>query len=178
MEDNMNAQVLFRFIEEVRLQCHFAKLAYDNVRANLLAWDPEKTFFYTHALLNHAAHVSRLLWPERAQSAARGDRLRSELKVTEASPIRIGNLRKSLEAPDEHFEDWVVALEIPNYMDFNVMPQGTTQGYKQDLFQRNLDPDTYKLVFRGTPCDLRQITDELHRIEAVAQTWLRTHNPW
>jgi hypothetical protein len=178
MKSDLSAQVGFKLLEEIRLQCRFATLAYESVRSNVQAWDPEKTFFYVHALLSHTANVSRLLWPARAESKARGDWLRSELKVTDESPIKMGNLRNSLEASDEQFEDWVAAMETPSYLDFNIMPQGTTQGYRQDVFQRNLDPDTFKLVFRGTSCDLRQIIDQLHRIDSAAQTWLKTHKPW
>ncbi len=174
----MNSQVVFKFLEEIRLQCRFARLAYENIRANLQAWEPERTFFYVHAFLNHAGQVSRLLWPERVESRARGDQLRKELNVAEESPMRMGNLRNGLRAPDEQFEDWVTAMDNPSYMDFTVMPQGTTQGYKQDVFQCSLDPDTYRLVLRGVPCDLRQVGDELRRIESAVQTWLKTHHPW
>ena len=174
----MNNQVLFKYLEEIRLQCRFARLAYDNVRSSAQGSDPERTFFYVHALLNCAGNVARLLWPERPQSKERGERLRNELKTTEGSPLKMRNLRKSLEATDEHFEDWIGALEAPNYMDFNIMPQGTMLGYKQDTFQRSLDPDTNQLVFRGEICDLGKITEELQRIESATQQWLKTHNPW
>ena len=71
-----------------------------------------------------------------------------------------------------------MAMETPNYVDFNIMPQGTMLGYQQDAFQRNLDPDTGRLVFRGETWDLRQLSDELRRVESAAQLWLKTHNPW
>jgi len=178
MESVMNNQVLFKFLEELRLQCHFARLAYDQLRSSLQGLDPEKSFFYVHALLTAAGNASRLLWPARPESKARGDQLRTELKLTENSLLQVRKLRRSLDAPDEHFEDWLSTMQTPSYIDFSIMPQGTMLGYKQDTFQRSLDPDTYKLVFRGEPCDLRQIKDELHKIEATAQQWLKTHNPW
>jgi hypothetical protein len=178
MKNVMNNQVLFKFLEEIGLQCRFARFAYDSVRSSVQGFDPEKTFFYVHSLLTAAGNVSRLLWPERSESKARGERLRSELNLTEDSPLKIRHLRKSLDASDEHFEDWLGAMETPSYTDFSIMPQGTMQGYKQDTFQRSLDPDMYTLVFRGEACDLRQITDELRRIESAAQLWLKTHNPW
>ncbi len=174
----MNNQVLFKFIEEVRLQCRQARLAYDNVRASTQGLDPEKTFFFVQAFLHTARNLSRFFWPERSSSNARGERLRQELKVGIDSPLNLGKIRRCLDAADEHFEDWVTALEAPNYMDFNIMPQGTMQGYQQDSFQRNLDPDTYQLVFRGEPCDLRKVGDEVRRVESAAQQWLKTHNPW
>ncbi len=174
----MNNQVVYKLVEEVRLQCRWGKLAYENLRASLQAVDMDKTFFYAQALMGQAARVSRLLWPARATSKARGEQLRAELKVTEASPLNLRELRPRLEAADEHLEDWIGTLEAPTYRDFNVMAQGTMSAFKQDTFQWNLDPDTYKVVFRGEPCDLRRLAEELQRVESAAHVWLRTHNPW
>jgi hypothetical protein len=178
MENVMNNQVLFRLLEEIRLQCRFGKFAFENVRTSLQAMDPEKTFFYVQAFLSHACNVSRLLWPVSPGAKGRGERLRTELKSTDESPLNWRDLRHRLEASDEHLENWITTLESPAYLDFNIMPQGSISSYKQDAFQRSLDPDTYKLAWRGETWDLRRIADELHRLESTAQTWLRTHNPW
>jgi hypothetical protein len=178
MEIVMNNQVAFKLLEEIRLQCWMGKLAYEHLRTALQAMDAEKTFFYVEALLNHACHVSRFLWPARAGSKERGDWLRKELKTAEDSPINLRDLRNRLEAADEHLEDWIGSMEKPVYLDFNIMPQGSLSGYKQDSFQRSLDPDTFRLVFRGQTCELRRVAEELHRLESAAQLWLRTHNPW
>jgi len=178
MAGDMNNPILFKLLEEVRLQCRFGKLAYENLRTSLQGMDAEKTFFYVQAFLNHAGHVSRWLWPARPASKARGERLRTELKATDDSPLNWRDGRVHLEAADEQLEDWLGALENPAVLDFNIMPQGSLSAYKQDTFQRNLDPDTYQLVFRGQTWDLRRIADELHRLESAAQVWLRTHNPW
>ena len=174
----MNNQIFFKLLEEVRVQCRFGKFAYENLRKSLQGMDAEKTFFYVQAFLNHTGNVSRWLWPARPESKARGERLRTELKATDASPVNLRDLRVHLEASDEQLEDWIGAMENPGCLDFNIMPQGSISGYKQDTFQRSLDPDTNKLVFRGETWDLRRIADELHRIESAVQVWLRTHNPW
>ncbi len=174
----MNNQILFKFLEEIRLQCRLGRFAYENVRASLLTSDAEKTFFYVEALLGHACAVSRLLWPARAEAKARGEQLRTELKVADGSPLNLREVRARLEASDEQFENWLTALDNPGYLDFNIMPQGSLSGYKQDAFHRSLDPDTYKLVFRGEVLELRAIADELHRLELATQGWLRIHNPW
>ena len=174
----MNNPVLFKLLEEIRLQCRLARIANENMRASVQGLHPDRTFFYAHALLSHAAIVSRLFWPERTASQARGERLRGELKAGDDSPLKMRELRHGLDCPDENFEDWLAGLESLDYLDFNIMPQGTMQGYKQDRFQRNLDPDTYRLVFRGASFDLREIANELQRIDTTAQAWLKTHNPW
>lgn len=174
----MNNQILFKLLEEIRLQCRLARFAYDNLRTTLQALDVEKSFFYAHAVLVHASHVTRLLWPAREASKDRGEKLRSELKISSDSPLALRGLREHLDRPDEHFEDWLAAMERPDYVDLNIMPQGTISEFKQDRFQRNLDPETYKMVFRGDECDLRQLVNELHRLDSTVQTWMRTHSPW
>ncbi len=174
----MNNQIMFKLLEEIRLQCRFAKFAYENLRLSLQAMDAEKTFFYVQAFLNQARNVSRLLWPARASSQERGERLRKELQVAPESPLNLRELGQHLDASDERLEDWIGAMQNPGYMDFNIMPQGSISAYQQDSFQRNLDPDTYKLIFRGESCDLRQMVDELHRLDSTARVWLATHNPW
>ena len=174
----MDNQVLFKFIEEIRLECRFAKLAYEQLRSCGPSWDPERTFLAAHALLTHAANVSRLFWPERPSSQARGERLRAELSVPDTSPLRQQDWARKLAQSDAHYEDWLNRLERPGYADFNVMARGTMQGYKQDRFQRDLDPETGRLVFREDTCDLRQLAEELHRLEGRAQAWFNTHRPW
>ncbi len=174
----MSNQLLFKLLEELRLQCRWGKVAYENVRTSLQAMDPEKTFMYVQALLAHVCQASRLLWPARAASKERGERLRKELKLGDECPLNLRDARARLEASDEHFEDWLATMETPGYLDFNIMPVGSISGFKQDTFQRSLDPDTYKLTLRNEAWDLRRLADELHRVESAAQNWLRTHNPW
>ncbi len=174
----MNNPVLFKWFEEIRLQCRFGKFAFERVRASLQATDPEQTFFYVQAWLLQACQVSRWFWPVRPASQPRGERLRQELRLGDDSPIHLRELRNRLEAADEQLEDWIATMESPVYLESNIMPQGSLSAFKQDSFQRNLDPDTYKLVFRGETLDLRRLAEELHRLESAIQIWLRTHNPW
>lgn len=174
----MNNQVLFKFVEELRQQCRWGKLAFDNLRVSLQGLDNEKTFFHVHALLSHAEKASRLLWPAREESRPRGAKLRAELKVVDDSPINLRAWYGRFAASDEQLDDWIALMERPDYVEFNVMPQGSLGGYKQDSFQRSLDPETFHLVFRNESFDLRKLATELHRIETTAQAWLRNHNPW
>lgn len=86
--------------------------------------------------------------------------------------------RDQVERPDERLEDWMATLENRNFVDMNVMPVGTIAGFKPDNFQRSLDPENFRLHLRGQACDLRQVADELRKVDNTAQTWLRTHQPW
>src|SRR5687768_12522897 len=75
----MDNQVFYKLVDETRLQCGFARFAFQNLRSSVNSLDPENAFFYVDAFLLHAGNVSRLLWPERSQSQTRGERFRTEL---------------------------------------------------------------------------------------------------
>jgi len=174
----MDNLLFYKLVGEVKQQCRFGELAFKNLRALLQSMDSEKIFFNVYALLHHALRVSDLLWPSRAESRERGEQLRKGLGVGDASPLRLAAVREQLGREDEQLEDWAAGLENKNYVDMNVMAQGTMAGFKEDNFHRSLDPENFKLRLRGVNCDLRQLSDELHKVETVAETWLRTRNPW
>ncbi len=174
----MDKQLLFKIVEELRLQSRLALYAYQSLKTHVQAVDQEKIIFSIEGLLFHASQVSRLLWPVRQESSARGDQLRAELKVDAESPLRLREVRSEIERPDERLEDWIAGLEQKNYLELNLMPRGTIADYKQDSFQRSLDPETMRLHFRGDSCDLRKVADELRRLEGAIQQWLKTHQPW
>lgn len=174
----MDTKVLYRMIDEVRLQCRLGQTAFESLRLRLNELNPERVFVDAHAFLGHATMVSRLLWPTRPESAARGETLRKELKVPADSTLRMAGVRSQVDRFDEAYEDWLGTLPEAGYVDMNLMPSGTMLGSKEDVFQRNLDPDTLVLRLRGVPVDLRKLSDAIRVLEAGAQQWLRTHNPW
>lgn len=174
----MDNRVFYKTVEELRQQCRFGLLAFQNLRRALNEQDPERVFFQVHAFLAHATMISRLTWPTRADFQARGERLRQELNITADSPLALQGIRGQFERFDEAFEDWVTGLDEPNYIDMNLMPLGTMSGFKADKFQWSLDPDSFKLHFRGAACDLRRISDEIRKLESAIQRWLRANHPW
>ena len=174
----MDNLVLYKLVGEVRQQCRFAEIGFRELRGALPAMDSERVFFHVHSFLACAAAVSCWLWPKRPESAERGNRLRAELKVEDQSPLKLGGVRDPLAREDEQMEDWITGLENPNYVDMNVMALGTMAGTKEDTFHRDLDPEHLRFRHRGVEFDLRQISDELRKLQAAADIWQRTHNPW
>lgn len=169
---------LYKFMEQLRRQCRFSQFAFQNVKSSLNGLDPEKVFFYARAFLFHAQAISRFLWPDRPESSARGERIRSELKITETSSLRMKGFRPQLEQEDERFEDWLGALENRNFVDMNLMPTAAISDFKPDSFQWSLDPDTFRFHLRGLPCELKPMAEEIRHLENAIQTWVQTHNPW
>ncbi|MCP5522584.1 MAG: hypothetical protein H7A46_13670 [Verrucomicrobiales bacterium] len=174
----METRVLFKYVEEVRRECGLARMAAGELRTALAALDPVRASLFVRSLLTHAVAVSRLLWPERVESAARGATLRQELKVPDPSPLQLATLRKHTSRPDETYEDWLQRLPEPNYLEFNVMPAGTMSGSKEDTFQAALDPDTLEFTLRGDRASLAQVNEALRLLDTACERWLRTHNPW
>ena len=174
----MDTKVLYRMVEEVRQQCRFGQMTFESLRLRLNELNQDKVFVEVHAFLGHAVMISRLLWPTRPESAARGETLRAELKVPGESPLRMTGSRAQVERFDEAYEDWLATLPEAGYVDMNLMPSGTMLGSKEDVFQRNLDPDTLILRLRDAPIELRKVADAIRSLESGAQAWLRSHHPW
>lgn len=174
----METRVLFKYVEEVRRECGLARMAAGEMRTALAALDPVRASLFVRSVLTHAVAVSRLLWPERVESAARGATLRQELKVPEPSPLQLPTLRKHVARSDETYEDWLQRLPEPDYLEFNLMPAGTMSGSKEDTFQADLDPDTLEFTFRGDTASLAQVNEALRQLDTACDRWLRTHNPW
>ena len=174
----MDNQTLFKFVEETRQQSRFGQLAFAGLRAAVNAMDVERAFASVHALLLHAVVVSRLLWPDRAESAARGEALREALQPDPGGPLRLARWRELAGRPDEHFESWLAGLDRRSFVDFNLMPQAALGAFRGDEFQHNLDPDTFEFVYRGERGNLQKVANALQHLETTAQTWLRAHHAW
>ncbi|RME96675.1 MAG: hypothetical protein D6766_00015 [Verrucomicrobia bacterium] len=174
----MEPKILFKFVEEVRRESRLARMAHSELRAAVAALDPNRAAVFVTAVLTHTIAVSRLLWPERPESAERGATLRRELQITEPSPLQLAGFRKHLARPDETYEDWLQRLPQPNYLEFNLMPAALMAGAQNDTFQGHLDPDTLEYTFRGDKAALAPVDGALRKLESACDYWLRTHNPW
>jgi hypothetical protein len=154
-----------RWLNELAQQCRFARLAHSELRASLLAFEPDRTFLFAHALLAHASEAAELLWPEREDLKTVGEALSAKLELGESSVLRKVVGREKHSRSDVSFKEWLANLGSDGFVETNIMPRGSLGGYKSDTFQRDLDPETLMFHFRGTPCDLDALTDELVRIE-------------
>ena len=168
----------FKLMETVRQECRFALLAFQHLRTALNEADQERIFLFAQSMAQHASQVACFLVPARPASTARGEFLRSELKVETSSPLLVPALRELVERGDERYEEWVDSLETPHYLEMSVMPQGALAGSSPDVFHRRIDPDSLRFGFRNWTLDLNRLAQELRRLEGACQTWLRGHTPW
>ena len=174
----MDNRIVYKLVEEAQQRCRFIDVAFDQLRQSLNEQATEKVFYHVHAFLGHVAALNGLFWPKRQSSLPRGDKLRQELKVADASALNIHDLRGHLVADDESFEDWLNGLRDPNYVDFNLMPVSAMSGMGGDTFQRNLDPENFQLQYRDSSCDLKKIHDETRALQTAIERWKREHTPW
>jgi hypothetical protein len=172
----MENRVLYQLVGEIRQQCRFAQLAWENLKRHLQMNDGERVFLHVHALLSHGINLSKLFWPDEETARTRGDTLRTELKVEVGSPLELREARAQQNRFDAGLVEWLALHERP--VDLNIMPQGTLSGFKEDEFHRSLDPESWRLTYRGVSLDLRKVWQETRQVEASAEAWLRSHNPW
>lgn len=174
----MDNKVIYKWVEEAAQRGRFAELAFKEIRGSLNEQVPERVFLHVHSYLSQVAALHGLFWPKRQASLPRGDKLREALGVADSSALNINTFRGQLAAEDEAYEDWLNGLPDSNYVDFNLMPASTMDGMGSDSFHRNLDPETFKLTYRGATCDLKKIHDELHSLQTAITRWKREHSPW
>jgi len=174
----MDSPKLFTFVSELQQETRLARLAFRELRTVVNSVDAERVFLWVEAFLSHALVISRFLWPTREASMSRGKALREALGVADDSVLCMKGTRTELEQVDERYEDWLERLEEPRYVAMNVMPATALGDFKQDVFHRSLDPDTFKLELRGVVMELRPLEDALRHLEITMEQWKRSHQPW
>lgn len=103
----MDPRAARHFFNEIAFQCKLARKAFQEVRLAVSAEVNDAQFWAdVQSLLAAAANISKILWPQRKQSADRGTDLRNVLAVKEDSPLQARTVRNHLEHFDERLESW------------------------------------------------------------------------
>jgi hypothetical protein len=176
--DTMDNPLIYKLVEELRLQGRFASLAWQELPKAVQANDPERAFLHVQSLLTHAAQISKLLWPAAADSRERGERLCHELGVGSPSPLELRDLRALLDHYDERLVQWAGASEHAGFVALNLMPLGTLEGFRGDTFHRALDPETFRGAIQGVTFDLTALIKAIQSLDRAAERWLKSHRPW
>jgi hypothetical protein len=152
-----------KFLAELQLQCYFALFSFDDMNA-LLNNPPgiEDMRFYNHRIwhalhgvLISAANISKILWPHR-NYAARGERLRQQLGVSDDSPLRSRSLRDHFEHVDERIEKWTGPR-----VDLNI---GRLEYQAGRPPFRHFDPSAGAVLFAGERYDLPAVVDAIQHL--------------
>ena len=115
-------------------------------------------------ILISAGNVSKILWPPRRASAARGATLRALLGIDDNNPLSDRRLRNHFEHYDERIEHWFASKNSANYTD---LIMGPLQGYACQFpsnVHRGYDYTTQTLTFRGESMNLGAVVKALTEI--------------
>lgn len=183
----MQAFIEMVYLRELLGQCESGRAAVK--RMNELLRGRQTTEFFREAadFLQHAACISRLLWPapkgnaaERARAMARGNDLRCALRVDDTHVLRVRDLRDHLEHYDERIDDWAETSPNRNIVDNMIGPRGAIAGdaIKDKDIMRLYDPATKQFVFRGESFDIQALVNGVEDIHARAAERHAAIDPW
>jgi hypothetical protein len=183
----MDAFIEMVYVRELRGQCESAAAAVR--RMNELLRERQSLEFFREAadFLQHAACISRLLWPapkgsaaERARATARGNHLCCSLGVDSTHVLRGRDLRDHLEHYDERIDDWAETSPNRNIVDNMIGPRTAIGGtaIKDSDIMRLFDPATKQFIFRGESFDIQALVSGVEDIKVKAAKRSAAIDPW
>lgn len=136
------------YLSEIQSQCAIGVFAYGALIGALKAHAGTTVIWHElQSILIAAANVSKILWPRRAASKARGEHLRALLEVADSSPLADRTVRNDFEHYDERLEDRAESLSGGlNLVDNSVGPRW---GFGKDntLYLRYFNTTDFEVQF-------------------------------
>ena len=152
------------YIAEIVMQAKIAKRAAERLQKTTDQFDELEVWGAIQSILIAAGNVSRILWPSRKSSAARGEMLRMSLGVDNHHLLSHRKFRNHFEHYDERIEDWFKENRSAVYMDPSIDPVRSIWGNNPANRHRAYDPLTQMLTFRGESVDLAALLNALEEI--------------
>lgn len=154
------------FVSEIVKQTKIAGRAAERLQ---VASDPDhfdelEIWISIQSILLAAGNVSKILWPSRKASEARGDALRVLLNIDERNLLSDRKFRNHFEHYDERIEDWFEKSSSAVYTDSSIDPFGSIWGSNPSNLHRGYNPLTQTLTFRGESMDLAALLTVLEEI--------------
>jgi hypothetical protein len=174
VDNSMNALAQLVFIGEVVNQAKFAGRAAKCLGYPAEDMDPVEVWGAIQSILIAAGNVSKILWPPRKSSAARGKVLRTSLDIDDRNPLSNRNFRNHFEHYDERLEDWYEKNGPVAHVDYKIDPFDSIWGHNPANFHRGYDPLTKTLSFRGESTDLSVTLSALEEIHQTCRSFTLT----
>jgi len=152
------------FIGEIVKQAKIAKRAAERLQATTDYFDELEVWCSIQSILVAAANVSKILWPSRKSSAARGEMLRTLLNIDDRNLLSDRKFRNHFEHYDERIEDWFEKNRSAIYTDSRIDPFESICGSNPANLHRAYNPLTQTLTFRGESVDLAALLNVLEEI--------------
>ena len=161
------------FVGEIVKQAKIAQRAAERLQA---ANDPDhfdelEIWVSIQSILVAAANVSKILWPSRKLSEARGETLRKLLNIDERNLLSDRKFRNHFEHYDERIEDWFEKNGSAVYMDSSIDPFGSIWGGNPPNRHRDYNPLTQTLTFRGESLDIAALLSVLEEIRGKCRPY-------
>jgi hypothetical protein len=165
----LNEHVTKIFVREIARQAEDA-LHSKGCLDDAIARDTAKEIFrHLENFLNSATKVSLLLWPPRDTGKARGEHLRTLLKVTQRNPLQLRVARNHLQHFDDRLDKWAATTANGNYVDSNVGPLSNFRiGGDATPVLRHYDPASRIFTFRSEDFDIGKLAAEVKKISDAA----------
>lgn len=161
---NMKAIAELVFIGEIVKQAKIAKRASERLEATSNRFDEIEVWSSIQSILVAAGNVSKILWPSRKSSLARGKTLRTLLNVNDRNLLSDRKFRNHFEHYDERIEDWFENNRSAVYADSTIDPFRSIWGGNIANSHRAYNPLTQTLTFRDESVDLAALLNALDEI--------------
>jgi hypothetical protein len=152
------------FIGEIVKQAKIAKRASERLEATNDHFDEIEVWSSIQSILVAAGNISKILWPSRKSSAARGEMLRTLLNVDDQDLLSDRKFRNHFEHYDERIEDWFEKSPSAVYMDSSIDPFESIWESNFANIHRAYNPLTQILTFRGESVDLAALLNVLEKL--------------
>lgn len=154
-------------IREISTQCHFARLAYENIEKKS-AKPTDQAFTSIHSFLSHAANVSKMLKSKGKSVKSIGE----VIDISNESLIHERTFRNHLEHYDERLKKWISKFgngaRIGTY---NIGPR-TMFNSSNTILVSHYDPQSKTFTFVDEDFDLNALNTEVERIHKIVDQWI------
>jgi len=172
-------------ISEIRTQCIFALMAYEDLTKSLelikhADTDELDRFWYSiQAFLLAISNVSKILWPSApfgselpAEMSSRREKLRNWLSIEQSSSLKPRKFRNYPEHYDMELEEWIAKSKDGMLVDSNIGPidldPGTAPG--SIAYMRNFDPVRFTLILKDEEYQIREIVKAINDLTQKIKT--------
>lgn len=158
-------------VREIWTQSHFAEISFNNIDPKA-ARASDAVFSSIHSFLSHCALVSKLL---KAQDDANPPTVISDiLGISESSIIHNRTFRDHLDHYYDRLKRWIDKYPANvNIGTYNIGPKNFFEGGNM-LLVSHYDPQNEVFTFVDEDLNLREMYEEVSKINKIADRWVKS----
>jgi len=169
----MDNEVLDFFKLEIQKQCKFALISYRYLNDSLEnIVDPSLVWYYSQNLLFATTNLSKLLWD--SEDDKHRSQLRDSLNISEDSLLCDKNISQIFEYYDKKIIEWTSRNTENVYYATNIQLEIRDEDIQTENYFRNLDTTSLTLTFKGEIFKLRDLFEEIIKLNESVNKLLPT----